>query len=97
MNPLLRESNHRFKTINFNEIKLEHFMPAINESIDIARNNISDIKSNTENPNFENTIVASDDRGSIKKVNKDGDAYWSINIYKKISKKLYKNLTFALY
>ena len=46
---------------------------------------------------FKNNIVASDDRGSIKKVNKDGDAYWSINIYKKIYKKLYKNLTFALY
>ena len=58
MNPLLKESNHKFKTINFNEIKLEHFMPAIHESIDIAKNNISNIKSNAEAPNFKNTIIA---------------------------------------
>jgi len=58
MNPLLRESDHKFKTINFNEIKLEHFMPAIKEGIQIAKSNISDIKSNSNSPDFNNTIVA---------------------------------------
>ena len=58
MNPLLKESNHRFKTINYNEIKLEHFMPAIKESVQLAMTNIASIKSNSNTPDFKNTIVA---------------------------------------
>ena len=48
MNPLLKESTHRFKTVEFHSIKLENFMPAISESISIARKNIANIKSNNE-------------------------------------------------
>ena len=58
MNPLLKDSNHKFKTISFNEIKLEHFMPAIKEGIEISRANIENIKSNQNSPDFENTIIA---------------------------------------
>ena len=58
MNPLLKDSDHKFKTINFNDIKLEHFMPAVNEGIKQARENIDNIKSNTDSPTFQNTIVA---------------------------------------
>jgi len=58
MNPLLKESTHRFKTINFNDIKLEHFMPAIKEGVSLAKANIDNIKSNPDTPSFENTIIA---------------------------------------
>ena len=58
MNPLLKESTHRFKTINFNDIKLEHFMPAIKEGVDLAKTNVDSIKSNSDTPSFKNTIVA---------------------------------------
>ena len=58
MNPLLKDSDHKFKTINFNDIKLEHFMPAVNEGIKQARENIDNIKSNADSPTFQNTIVA---------------------------------------
>ena len=58
MNPLLEESSHRFKTINFNDIKIEHFMPAIKEGIELAKAKIENIKSNPDKPNFNNTIVA---------------------------------------
>mgnify|MGYP001200156735 FL=1 len=58
MNPLLKDSDHKFKTVNFNDIKLEHFMPAVNEGIKQARENIDNIKSNADSPTFQNTIVA---------------------------------------
>ena len=58
MNPLLMESKNKFKTIEFNNIKLEHFMPAIHEAISIAKVNIANIKSSNDKPTFKNTIVA---------------------------------------
>ena len=58
MNPLLKESTHRFKTVEFDNIKLEDFMPAIHDSINIAKENIKEIKSKTEIPDFKNTILA---------------------------------------
>lgn len=60
-NPLLRKVNdHRLKAIPFDEIKLEHFMPAIEEGLKIARTEIEEIKNNPEAPTFENTILAMD-------------------------------------
>ena len=58
MNPLLVEGKNQFKTIEFNNINLEDFMPAIHKSIDMARSNIDKIKSTDDNPTFKNTIVA---------------------------------------
>ena len=45
MNPLLTEGKNKFKTIEFNNIHLEDFMPALHESINIAKANIDKIKS----------------------------------------------------
>jgi len=44
-----------------------------------------------------NHIYITDDRGSIFKVNFDGDVVWKKNIYKKLYKKLFKKLSFAIY
>lgn len=64
-NPLLKISQHRHEAFPFHEIKVEHFIPAIETGISIAKQNIEKIKSNPESPNFINTIealeIASDD------------------------------------
>ncbi|MCB5259790.1 MAG: M3 family metallopeptidase [Candidatus Cloacimonetes bacterium] len=63
-NPLLRKENdHRLKAIPFDEIKLEHFMPAFEEGLRIAKADIEAIKNNPEQPTFENTILAMDMSG----------------------------------
>lgn len=60
-NPLLRkEHTHRLKAIPFDEIKLEHFMPAVEEGLKIAKAEIEELKKNSEAPNFENTILPLD-------------------------------------
>lgn len=65
MNPLLRKENpHRLKAIPFDEIKLEHFMPAFEEALRIARAEIETMKNNPEPPSFENTIMALEDGGT---------------------------------
>ncbi len=65
-NPLMRKENtHRLKAIPFDEIKLEHYMPAIEEGLRIARAEIEEIKNNPEAPTFENTIMAMDNGGEM--------------------------------
>ena len=44
-----------------------------------------------------NSIVISDDKGSIFKISENGKIIWKKNIYKKIYKKIYKNLNFSAY
>lgn len=63
-NPLLKKANdHRLKAIPFDEIKLEHFMPAIEAGLAEARAGIEALKNNPEAPTFENTIQALEDNG----------------------------------
>ncbi|MCH7397087.1 M3 family metallopeptidase [Belliella sp. DSM 107340] len=62
MNPLLEKFNTPFDTAPFEKIKTEHFLPAIEEGIQMAKADIETIKSN-EKVNFENTIVALDHAG----------------------------------
>ena len=53
-NPLL----HKFENAPFSKIKNEHFKPAILESIKQAKAEIEEITSQSEAPNFANTIEA---------------------------------------
>ena len=46
---------------------------------------------------FNNTIIFSDDRGTIYKINESGRVIWKKNIYKKAYKRIYKNLVFSIY
>jgi len=64
-NPFLKEYTTPFQVPPFNEIKLEHFMPAINQGIEEHLAEIKTISSNPEAPNFENTILAFDQSGLI--------------------------------
>ena len=64
-NPLIETFKTPFGTIPFEEIKLEHFKPAFEKAIKIGKAEIEKIKSNSEKPNFENTIEALERCGSL--------------------------------
>ena len=57
-NSLLSDSNEPFGTIPFNDIKVEHFIPALDISIKKGLDEINQICSNLNDPTFENTILA---------------------------------------
>ena len=57
-NPLLSDNTQPFNTVPFEDIKSDHFLPAIKEGIRIAEKNISLICENENKSTFENTIVA---------------------------------------
>lgn len=55
-NPLLL----KWDTPPFDEIKTQHYMPAFEEGVRLAKIDIENIVSNTDSPDFQNTIVALD-------------------------------------
>jgi peptidyl-dipeptidase Dcp len=64
-NPLLMEFNTPFQVPPFDLIKEEHYIPAFKAGIEQQKAEIDAIIKNPEEPNFENTIVAMDNSGSI--------------------------------
>ena len=64
-NPLLSKNNEPFNTIPFNDIKTEHYLPAIKKGIELNEKEIDQIVSNDEEPNFENTILALEKSGEL--------------------------------
>ena len=56
-NPLLTSSDQPFGTIPFNDIKKDHFIPALNAAIEEGEQEIEKILSNTDSPTFDNTIL----------------------------------------
>jgi len=57
-NPLLKPFNTPFQTPPFDQVKPDHFMPAIKEAILEAKQEIDGILSQKEEPTFENTLEA---------------------------------------
>lgn len=55
-NPLLQKFDTPFNTIPFEEIKLEHYKPAIETAIELGKQEIKVIKNNPQTPDFKNTI-----------------------------------------
>ena len=64
-NPLLAECDTPFQIPPFESIKTEHFMPAYVEAMAQHKAEIDSIVNNTEEPTFENTIVAYDNAGAL--------------------------------
>ena len=58
MNPFFTDWKTKYQAIPFDLIKLEHFMPAIEEYLKQAREKAKALKDSSETPNFENTILA---------------------------------------
>ncbi len=69
-NPFFKEWNTPFGVPPFDEIKVEHYAPAVKEGIKQQEAEIEAIVANPDEPTFENTIVAFDKSGALlKKVN----------------------------
>lgn len=64
-NPLLTEYHTPHQTTPFQQIKLEHFEPAILQAINMHDGEIETIVNNPERPTFPNTIVALERSGAI--------------------------------
>ena len=64
-NPLLQTYKTPHQTVPFNEIKLEHFMPAFDQAMNVNKAEIDAIINNPKAPTFENTIVALDKSGRL--------------------------------
>lgn len=56
-NPALSNFSNPFGAIPFDKIKTEHFLPAIEEGLKIAKANLEVLKSNAQAPSFENTML----------------------------------------
>lgn len=55
---LLNHSTEPYESIAFQRIRPEHFLPALDEAIQMARSNIESIKNSTAPAGFESTIVS---------------------------------------
>lgn len=64
-NPFFKEYATPFQVPPFNEIKLEHYLPAINAGIEDHLAEIKAITDNKEEPTFDNTIRAFDQSGLL--------------------------------
>ena len=62
-NPLLVEFSTPFETLPFDQIKTEHFLPAIEIEIEKTKAEIDQITQNPELPSFANTIEAMEESG----------------------------------
>lgn len=62
-NPFFNDFDTPYGSVPFSKIKNEHYMPAIDRGLDLARKEIDAIASNPEAPTFENTILAYDRAG----------------------------------
>ncbi|MDZ4121821.1 MAG: hypothetical protein U1C33_05335 [Candidatus Cloacimonadaceae bacterium] len=57
-NPLLaKENSHRLKAIPFDQIKTEHFLPAIEAALEEARAALDELRRDDTPPTCENTIL----------------------------------------
>ena len=73
MNPLLQP----FDIAPFQQIKSEHYKPAIKKAIALAKAEIDQIVNNTDTPTFENTTVALDFTG--EKLNRITSIFFNLN------------------
>ena len=64
-NPLLTESSAPFGAPEFDKITNEHYLPAFEAGIAEGKAEIDAIVANTDEPTFENTIVALDEAGEM--------------------------------
>lgn len=77
MNPLLQPFHTPFETAPFHQIKNEHFLPAIQEAIAQAKQEVTDITSEGMEPDFVNTIEALERSGKL--VNTVSSIFFNLN------------------
>jgi len=77
VNPLLTDWKTVHQTPPFNEIKQEHFIPAIDQLLKEARTEVNGIINNPDAPTFKNTIVALEESG--KKLSRATTILFNLN------------------
>ncbi|MCO6498787.1 MAG: M3 family metallopeptidase [Vicingus serpentipes] len=77
MNPLLEAFNTPYQTTPFSKIKNEHYQPAFEKAIEIAKKEIDLIVANTDEPTFENTVAALDYSGEL--LNRISRIFFNLN------------------
>lgn len=65
MNPLLYKYETPFETVPFDQIKPEHFLPALQEAIKSGKEDIEKIKNSGEKPTFANVCEAMEYAGEL--------------------------------
>lgn len=76
-NPFFKEYTTPFQVPPFNEIKLEHYMPAIDAGIADQIAEIKAITDNKDEATFDNTILAFDVSGDL--LNNVGNVFFNLN------------------
>jgi len=76
-NPFFSEYKTPFQVPPFDQIRLEHYLPALEEGIKQQDAEIDAIVNNTEEPAFENTILAFDQSGEL--LSKVEDVFFNLN------------------
>lgn len=64
-NPFFKPFSTVFASVPFEEIKLEHYLPAVEKAISDAQSEIEAIKNNVNQPDFYNTIEALERAGRL--------------------------------
>ena len=64
-NPFLTASTLEFGAPNFDQIQIQHYLPAMKEGIRLEKEEIDAIVANSEAPTFENTILALEKAGDV--------------------------------
>ncbi len=64
-NPFLKTFGTPFDTVPFDKITKDDFMPAVEKGLEDAWQNIEKIKNNSDEPNFDNTILAFETSGEL--------------------------------
>lgn len=77
MNPLLKSFNTTFETAPFEEIKEEHFLPALKEAIQQGQKEVQEIIDQSAAPTFENTIEALEASGEL--VSRIAEIFYNLN------------------
>ena len=77
INPLLMEWKTVQQTPPFNEIKHEHFVPAIDQLLIVAKTEVDALINNPEAPTFKNTIRALEESG--KKLSRATTILFNLN------------------
>ncbi|WP_227625745.1 M3 family metallopeptidase [Geofilum rubicundum] len=76
-NPLLQAFNTPHQTAPFDQIKAEHYLPALNAAMEEGREDIRLIIENKEMPSFANTIVALEKSG--KRLSRISSIFFNLN------------------
>lgn len=64
-NPLISPWQTPFQTPPFNQVKTEHYEPAFQHALQVARQEVQTIADNPNSPDFDNTIAALDRSGEL--------------------------------